>query len=438
MLSDSTVPVSGFTISPAYVIILFILLLIVSGLFYAVAYAGGICGEKQLKKMADEDTGGADFAFRLLERDALVPEKARQISQLFFVISIAVFSIFLYNKNIAWVFIGYAVAALLGPVAAFQLPKRLAYKNPEKTVAVLIKPIYAVMWFLNPFCFLVTHVTNILLRLFGIDPKAGDGSVTEEEIRQMVEEGEETGAIPETEKVMINNVFEFNDITVSRIMTHRTDVVAIPHDSSYEEILEVVSEEGYTRIPVYEESLDNIKGILHIKSLLAYVKDVSSEFDINQFMIKPYFVPQAKLANELFSDMQKSKSHMAVVVDEYGGTAGIVTMEDLIEFILGNIQDEYDDEEAGTEVVDENTFYIDGAESMSTVCELADIELSEENEEDSGTDTVGGFIINLMDKIPEPGEKAIFENTVFEIIDADDKKINKVKVVKNENSTSKS
>ena len=155
-------------------------------------------------------------------------------------------------------------------------------------------------------------------------------------------------------------------------------------------------------------------------------------------MIKPYFVPQSKLANELFSEMQKNKLHMAVVVDEYGGTAGIVTMEDLIESILGNIQDEYDDEETGTEVVDENTFYVDGAEPMSDVCELADIEISDEDEEDFGADTVGGFLINLMDKMPEAGEKVVFENTVFEIADADDKKINKVKVIKNESCTSES
>lgn len=436
MLSDSTAPGSGFAIPPAYMIILFVLLLIISDIFYAVAYASGIYGDKQLKKMAEDEVRGADFAIKLLDRDKLAPEKARQISQLFFVISIAIFSVFLYNRNIAEVFVGFAFAAVLGPVAAFQLPKRLAYKNPEKTVAGLIKPVYAGMWVLNPFCFVVTHITNLLLRLFGIDPKSMDDSVTEEEIRQMVEEGEETGTIPETEKVMINNVFEFNDTAVSRIMTHRTDVVAVSHDASYEEILEIASDEGYTRLPVYDENLDNIKGILHIKSILAYIKDGTDKFDIDKFMIKPYFVPQAKLANELFSDMQKNKLHMAVVVDEYGGTAGIVTMEDLIESILGNIQDEYDDEENGTEVVDENTFYIDGSEAMNAVCELIDIELSDDD--DFGTDTLGGFLINLMDKMPEPGEKVIFEDTVFEITDADDKKINKVKVVKNESCTSES
>lgn len=438
MLPDSTSPGSGFALSPAHVIILFVLLLIVSGLFYAVAYAAGIAGEKQLKKMSDDNVRGADFALKLLERDELVPEKARQISQLFFVVSIAVFGIFLYGRNIFEGAVGFAAAALLGPVIAFQLPKRLAYNNPEKAVALLIMPVYAVMWVLNPFCFSVIHITNLLLRIFGVDPNGMDDSVTEEEIRQMVEEGEETGAIPETERVMINNVFEFNDTAVSRVMTHRTDVVAVPHEASYEEILEIASEEGYTRIPVYEDNLDNIKGILHIKSILSYIKEGVGEFNIDNYMIKPYFVPQAKLANELFSDMQKNKLHMAVVVDEYGGTAGIVTMEDLIESILGNIQDEYDDEEAGTEVVDENTFYVDGAEPMSEVCELADIEISDDDKEDFDTDTIGGFLINLMDKMPEPGEKVIFENTVFEIVDADDKKINKVKVVKNESCTSES
>lgn len=438
MLSDSTAPGCGFALSPAYVIILFVLLLVVSGLFYAVAYAAGIAGDKQLKKMAEDDVRGADFALKLPERDGLVPEKARQISQLFFVISIAVFSVFLFGRNIFESVIGFAAAALLGPVAAFQLPKRLAYKNPEKALSALIIPVYAVMWVLNPFCFLVSHITNLMLRLFGVDPNSIDDSVTEEEIRQMVEEGEETGAIPETERVMINNVFEFNDTAVNRVMTHRTDVVAVPLDASYEEILAVASEEGYTRIPVYRENLDNIRGILHIKSILSYIKDGGGEFNINDHMIKPYFVPQSKLANELFSEMQKNKLHMAVVVDEYGGTAGIVTMEDLIESILGNIQDEYDDEETGTEVVDENTFYVDGAEPMSDVCELADIEISDEDEEDFGADTVGGFLINLMDKMPEAGEKVVFENTVFEIADADDKKINKVKVIKNESCTSES
>lgn len=438
MLSDSTAPGSGFTVPSAYVGILFVLLLIVSGVFYAAAYAAGIYGEKQLRKMADEDVRGAEFARKLLERDKLIPEKTRQLSQLFFVVSISVFGILPYKRNITAVFGGFAAAAVFGPVIAFQLPKRLARKNPEKTLALLLKPIYCVIWIFTPFCRLVIFITDLLLRVFGIDPKKADDSVTEEEIRQMVEEGEETGVIPETEKVMINNIFEFNDTAVSRIMTHRTDVVAVRYDSSYEDILKIASEEGYSRIPVYEENLDNIKGILHIKSLLSLKKDETNEFDIDEFMIKPYFVPQAKLANELFFDMQKNKSHMAVVVDEYGGTAGIVTMEDLIESVLGSIQDEYDDEESGVEVIDENTFYADGTEPMNTVCEFADIELSDENEENFATDTLGGFLIKLMDKMPVPGERVMFESAVFEIVDADDKKINKVKVIKNESCTSES
>lgn len=436
MISDSTAPGCGFSLSPAYGITLFILLLIISGIFYAAAYAAGIASDKQLKKMADEDINGAEFALKHFEKDELIPEKARQLSQLFFVISLIVFSIFLYGRSLPEIAVGIAAAAILGPVAAFQLPKKIAYENPEKTVSFLIMPVYAVMYVFNPFCFLVTHITNLLLRLFGIAPLGTDDTVTEEEIRQMVEEGEETGIIPETERVMINNVFEFNDTAVSRVMTHRTDVVALSRDASYEEILKTVSVEGYTRIPVYEENLDNIKGILHIKSILSYIKDGGTNFDIDKFMIKPYFVPQAKLANELFSDMQKNKLHMAIVVDEYGGTAGIVTMEDLIESILGNIQDEYDDEESKMQMVDENTFYIDGAEPLNVLCDLTDIEITED--EDFDTDTIGGFLINLMDKMPEPGETAVFKNVVFEITDADDKKINKIKVVKNESCNSES
>ena len=233
------------------------------------------------------------------------------------------------------------------------VPKRLAMKYYEKISYATIGVIRAISIITAPFVKLLTFSTNIVSKLFGVG-EAEEEVVTEEEIKMMIAEGEEKGTIERGEKQLLNNVFEFNDIIVSEIMTPRTDMYAIDINKNLREMLDEIDEFKYSRIPVYNESIDDIEGILFVKDILKPLKD-NEEIDIRKIMREPYFVPESKDIDELFKEMQQNKVQMAIVIDEYGGTAGLITMEDIIEELVGNIFDEYDEEELDIKKIDENT-----------------------------------------------------------------------------------
>ena len=212
------------------------------------------------------------------------------------------------------------------------VPKRIAQNNPEKLARAIVGVIRATGVVLRPFILLLTISTNLVLRILGVKPGQSDRRVTEEEIRMMVDVGRESGSIHAAEKEMIENIFEFNDKEVSEIMTHRINVISLEADSDYAEVLEVAIHEKYTRIPVYEGSIDNIIGILHIKDLLYHAaKGNDQPFSLRKMVRTPYIVPESKTIDALFREMQRDRAQMAVVIDEYGGTAGIVTIEDLLD-----------------------------------------------------------------------------------------------------------
>ena len=242
------------------------------------------------------------------------------------------------------------------------VPKRVAMKNPEKIAFGTIGVVKFIYTFTAPFVKLLTWSTNVVSKIFGVTG-AEEEVVTEEEIRMMVDVGEEKGSIEENEKELINNVFEFNDKVASEVMIHRKEIYAIDVKSDIEDILSDLKEYKYSRIPVYEDNIDNIVGMLYIKDLLAYVY-LKKEVKIKKLMREAYFVPENKPINDLFRDLQKNKHQIAIVLDEYGGTAGLITMEDIIEELVGNIFDEYDDIEPEYEQIDENTFRISGSVSI--------------------------------------------------------------------------
>lgn len=306
------------------------------------------------------------------------------------------------------------------------VPKRLAMKKAEAISMFVAGPVNALMVVSMPFVKVLTASTNFFVRLCGVDPNAEEEEATEEEIRMMVDVGEEKGTIHETEKEMINNIFDFDNKIASDIMTHRTDVVGIDVDASFDEISDLVKEEKYTRMPVYEDSIDNIIGILHVKDLLQFLSNEEpADFDIKEMIRKPYYVPASKKTDKLFKDLQKTKTHMAVVVDEYGGTAGIITMEDLIEEIVGNIFDEYDEEEKEIEKLDEGTFMINGSASLDTVSDVLGVDLPVDE-----YDTFSGFVIGQLGRIPQRGEMPTveFNELVFKVEEVEEKKIAKIKV----------
>jgi len=308
------------------------------------------------------------------------------------------------------------------------VPKRIAMQKPEKISMIVIKPLYALSRITIPIVKFLSLSTNFVIRLFGGDPNINEKNITEEEIRMMVDAGEEEGVILDSEKEMIDNIFEFDDTIVSEVMTHRTDMVAVPIDATLDEIMDIIISEKFTRLPVYEDTIDNIIGILHAKDLLKYVnKDAQGKFNLKEIIRQPYFVPESKKTDELFKDLQKSKTHMAIVIDEYGGTAGLVTIEDLIEEIVGNIFDEYDEEEKEIEKIDDTTYVIDGTVNLDMVKECLEVDLPVEE-----YDTLSGFIVGQLGRIPKEEEKPVieFNNVVFKVERVDEKRISKVKACK--------
>jgi putative hemolysin len=306
------------------------------------------------------------------------------------------------------------------------VPKRIAMQKAEPIAMFAVGPLTVLSKITLPFVKLLTASTNVLLRAFGIDPNANKEEVTEEEIRMMVDVGNENGSIQESERMMINNIFEFNNKVVSDIMTHRTHVVAIPHFIPLPQLVELASAEKYSRFPVYENDFDNIIGVLHTKDLLPYLNPVTQEdFKLDKLLRLPYFVPAAKRIDELYRDMQKNKVHIAIAIDEYGGTTGIVTIEDLLEEIVGNIFDEHDEEEREYEKLDDNTFVFDALSNIRDVNRWLGSKLPEDDH-----DTLSGFIIGELGRIPKTDERPVieFEDLVIKVEEVVENRIGQVKV----------
>ena len=303
-------------------------------------------------------------------------------------------------------------------------PKRIAMQCSEK---VSFKVVGILLFFkavMKPFVVFLSFSTNLIVRLFGFDPNASDEVITEEEIRMMVDAGEEKGVIEDSQKEMINNIFEFDDIVAADVMTHRSDLECVEIGDSVEDILKIAMSEGYSRIPVYEDEVDNIKGIIYVKDLLKYIgKPVPQGFKISRVMREAFFIPESKRCDDLFNEMTEKHLQMVVVSDEYGSTAGIVTIEDLLESIVGNIQDEYDNEEEEIEQVNEDFFNFDGVTDLDEVSEALDITLPE-----GEYDTICGFILSELGRIPQEDEQPeiVACGFRFKVEEMDERRIEKI------------
>ena len=306
------------------------------------------------------------------------------------------------------------------------VPKRIGMKNPEKIAFGAVGVIRLIHITTSPIVNFLNFSTNSICKLLGIGPQ-DEETVTEEEIRMMVDVGEEKGSIEEEERELINNVFEFNDKIVSEAMIHRTEVYAIDVTSKIEDILSDLKEYKYSRIPVYEDSVDNIVGMLFIKDLLASVSK-KEKIKISNLLRAAYFVSENKPINELFKDLQRNKHQLAIVLDEYGGTAGLITMEDIIEELVGNIFDEYDEEEKEFEKIDDNTFMINGSVSIHDLRKILEVEIPE-----GEYDTLSGYLIEELGRIPSDNEKPVIETkrVTYKVEEYEEKRIIWVKACKN-------
>ena len=306
------------------------------------------------------------------------------------------------------------------------VPKRIAMKYYEKISFASIGIIKGISLITAPFVKFLTFSTNMVSKLFGVTGEEEE-NVTEEEIRMMIDVGEEKGTIEEEEKEMINNVFELNDKVASEIMIPRNKIFALDINLSIAEVIEKLSEDTrYSRIPVFDKTIDNIAGIVYIKDILLSTKNKNSK--IKTLVKEAYYVSETKKVDELFQELRKNKRQIAIVLDEYGGTAGMVTMEDILEEIVGEIYDEYDRETDKFKKIDNNTFLFDASIALYDVEKILDVEIDEED-----VDTLGGYLIKELDRIPKDGEKPIIEteDVTYKIEKIFNRKIIKVKACKN-------
>lgn len=307
-------------------------------------------------------------------------------------------------------------------------PKRIAMQHPEKIAMIAVKPINFIAIIAKPFVWLLSVSVNLLLRLTKQQVNVDNEEFSEDEVKSMLEAGQESGVLKEEGRKMINSIFEFDDKLAYEIMTPRTDVFAIDINDPMDEYIDKLMELRYSRIPVYDDENDNIIGILNIKDYLIEAREAGFDnVDISNILRNPYFVPETKNIDSLFFEMQKLKQHIAILIDEYGGFSGIVTMEDIIEEVMGDIDDEYDEEEVEIEKLDDSTYLLDGSANLDDINEELGTDFDSEDSE-----TIGGFLVDIMGEIPEANEQEErvieYKNYVFKIESVKERRIEMVKM----------
>ena len=303
-------------------------------------------------------------------------------------------------------------------------PKTMASLKAEKIALSYAKIVYALMFVLTPLIFILDFLSGGILRLFGIDPDKRDDSVTEEDLRTIVEAGHEDGVIETEEHKMINNVFDFGDHQAKDIMVPRVDMCFLKLDATYEEFIEIYREEKFTRIPVYEETRDNVVGILNVKDLLLY-NPKEQEFHVKDFLREAYYTYEFKNTSELMMEMRKNSISIAIVLDEYGATAGLVTLEDLLEEIVGDIRDEFDEAEAEeVQQLGEREYLVEGACKLEDLNDMIGLGIESED-----YDSIGGIVIEALQHLPAEGEEVTTENGTRLVVEKIDKnRIEKVHI----------
>lgn len=424
-------------------VILLLVLILVNGFFAASEIAVITLNDGKLKKMAEEGNKKAQKLVKLTENS----------SRFLSTIQIGVtLSGFLTSASASQSFanlladqltflpfprstvVGVSTVIITIVLSYFSLvlgelvPKKIAMQKAEQLSFRFVGILSATAKIFSPFISFLSFSTNLVLRIMGIDPNHSEETVTEEEILMMVDVGEEKGVIDEGAREMISNIFEFDDRAVSEIMTHRTEVVGVEDTMTLAEAVHLAVEEGYSRMPVFHEQLDTILGIFYVKDVLKYVTaEVPPDMKLTDHMRPAYFVPESKNCSELLEEMTARHIQIAIVVDEYGGTEGIVTMEDLLESIVGNIQDEYDDEEQEIFRVSENAFTVDGSTSIDEISDLLQVHLPE-----GDYDTIAGLVVELLGKIPKPGERpsVTLKSLTFTVEEVEDRRVSKILIVK--------
>ena len=322
------------------------------------------------------------------------------------------------------------LTALLTLVIGEIVPRSIALRRPNETALLIARPLRFFIVFFAPLAIVALGLSNLLIRPFGLAATFAAPMITEEELRAMLEASAQSGAIEEDEKEIIRNVISFGDTDVRQVMTPRIDVKAVDAGAGLPALLELIVESGHSRIPVYENSVDTIVGIVHAKDLLPALARGERTVDVRPLMRLPLVVPENRRVDDLLDEFRRSSVQMAIVQDEYGGTAGLVTIEDLLEELVGEIQDEYDRENAQFQTLEPNVYRIDARMAIDDLNDLLDLDLPHED-----FDTIGGFVFGQFGRQPEVGESVCCENLEFVVEKTDGRRVDQIKLIVSTNGS---
>lgn len=405
-------------------LILLILLLFLSAVFSSMETSMTCLNQIRLRGLAEEGNTKAGILLKILSN------KSRMLSAILIGNNIVNLSASSLATTLAInvfgnTYVGIATGILTILILIFGeiTPKTMATQKADSMAMGYARILWFLMTVLTPVIFIINKLSNIVLRILGIDPNAKTEVITESEFRTILDMSHEEGVIEQEEKFMINNVVDFGDSLAKDIMIPRIDMVSISADATYDELIELVRGCMFTRIPVYEETSDNVIGILNMKDILFYNR--STEFKIQNFIRKPYYTFEHKNTSELFMEMRHECVNIAIVLDEYGATAGLITMEDLLEEIVGEIRDEYDkDEEDNVVKINDYEYIVEGSMKLTDINDILDLELESED-----YDSIGGLIIGELDKLPSVGDTAEYNGIKLIVNELDKNRIQHVKII---------
>ncbi|MCT4593680.1 MAG: hemolysin family protein [Anaeromicrobium sp.] len=402
---------------------LLIILLLASSIFSSSETALMSLNKIKIRHMLEEGMKEANLVHKLISNpnrllsSILVGNNIVNIAASALATSLAIS----YFGNIG-VTISTIIMTLLVLIFGEITPKTLAAQHSEKVALKVSKVMYMNMIVLTPITKLITLITDFLVRLLGGETEKKSVLITESELKTMINVSHEEGVLEIEEREMIHNVFKFTDAHVKTVMVHRTDVCFVSDVASYDEVIEIFRKEQYSKIPVYKDCADNVVGVLNVKDLI-FLED-KSLFDIKKIMKKPYFTYEFKKTIEIFEEMKDNRIPIAIVLDEYGGTAGIVTMEDLVEEIVGDIEDEYGDYEEKFQIIKDGEFMVHGSTKIHVINELIGVNLQSDK-----FDSIGGLVIDKIGRLPDVGETIEYENIKFIIQDINKNRIGKLKIL---------
>ena len=404
-------------------IVLLVFLLLLSGFFSSSETALVSLSKIRLRSMVDEGVKNAKLIEKVLSNQNKLITSILVGNNLVNIGASAIatsFAIDTFGNNVVGIVTGILTFLVL--IFGEITPKTFATQKAEAVCIFVIKPIAFCIFIFTPIVAVLNVITGFMFKLMGCDFNKKTPTITESEFITMVNVGHEEGVIEVDEREMINNVMGFGDSDAKDIMTPRTDIVAVEINSSYDTVVQIFKKEQFSRLPVYKENIDDIVGIISFKDCM-FAED-KANFNISEIMRKPYFTYESKSCSELFSVMRTKSLSMAVIIDEYGGTSGIVTLEDLLEEIVGEISDEYDDEPEEIKVVSDKEFIVDGSARISDVNDIIGT-----NFESDDFDSIGGYVVGVIGRFPEKGE-TIEENSVKFIIEETDRnRIEKMKIL---------